>query len=53
MPMGVLFGVMSDAADDAAAPTGFGLDENGDVLNSKLTVVLGLVDHRRATRGSA
>src|SRR4051812_27471798 len=51
MPVGVLFGKMSNAANDASTPTGFGFDEHGYVLNSKLTVVLGLVDHRRAARG--
>jgi hypothetical protein len=51
--MGVLLGVVRDAADDAAPPASFSFDEHSNVLNSKLTVVFGLVDHRCATRGSA
>ena len=45
MPMRVLLGVVRDAANDARAPARFRLDQHGDVLDLKLTVVIGLVDH--------
>jgi hypothetical protein len=45
MPMRVLFGVMGDTADHAAAPTGFGFNQHGNVLNAKLAIIIGVVDH--------
>ena len=39
MPMRVLFGEVSDAANDAPAPARFRFDQHGNVLNAKLAVV--------------
>ena len=47
MPVGVLLGEVGDAADDLAAPTGFGFDEDGDLADAKLIVIVGLIVHGR------
>ena len=41
MPMRVLFGVVRDAANHAAAPARFRFDQHGHVLDAKLAVVIG------------
>jgi hypothetical protein len=44
----VLFGEVGDATDDPTTPACFGFDEDGDVLDLKLAIVIGVVDHEKS-----